>query len=57
MPRSRPPFPTTSGLWGKPTVINNVETMANVSLIMQKGPEESTQNEKQKTVEVQKHFH
>jgi len=33
------PFPTTSGLWGKPTVINNVETLANVSLIMQKGSE------------------
>lgn len=39
MPRTRPPFPTTSGLWGKPTVINNVETMANVAFIMQKGPE------------------
>lgn len=40
MPRTRPPFPTTSGLWGKPTVINNVETMASVALIMQKGAEE-----------------
>ena len=40
MPRTRPPFPTTSGLWGKPTVINNVETMASVSLIMQAGPDE-----------------
>jgi NADH-quinone oxidoreductase subunit F len=40
MPRTRPPFPTTSGLWGKPTVINNVETMASVSLIMQAEPEE-----------------
>ncbi len=37
MPRSRPPFPATSGLWGKPTNINNVETWANVSAIMQKG--------------------
>jgi NADH-quinone oxidoreductase subunit F len=37
MPRTRPPFPTTSGLWGKPTVINNVETMASISLIMQEG--------------------
>ncbi len=37
MPRTRPPFPTTNGLWGKPTVINNVETMASVSLIMQGG--------------------
>lgn len=39
MPRTRPPFPTTAGLWGKPTVINNVETMASVSLIMQTGHE------------------
>jgi NADH-quinone oxidoreductase subunit F len=39
MPRTRPPFPTTSGLWGKPTVINNVETLASVALIMQQGPE------------------
>ncbi|HMK54106.1 MAG TPA: NADH-quinone oxidoreductase subunit NuoF [Methanobacteriaceae archaeon] len=37
MPRTRPPFPTTSGLWGKPTIINNVETMASVALIMQQG--------------------
>lgn len=39
MPRTRPPFPTTAGLWGKPTAINNVETMASVALIMQQGPE------------------
>ncbi|QHN08216.1 NADH-quinone oxidoreductase subunit NuoF [Methanothermobacter sp. THM-2] len=39
MPRTRPPFPTTSGLWGRPTVINNVETLAAVSMIMQHGPE------------------
>jgi NADH-quinone oxidoreductase subunit F len=37
MPRPRPPFPAQSGLWGKPTNINNVETWANVSAIMQKG--------------------
>ena len=37
MPRARPPFPAISGLWRKPTNINNVETWANVSLIMQKG--------------------
>ncbi len=39
MPRPRPPFPATSGLWGRPTVINNVETLAGVSLILQKGAE------------------
>jgi len=39
MPRSRPPFPAVSGLWGKPTNINNVETWANVSAILQKGAE------------------
>jgi len=37
MPRSRPPFPAQSGLWGKPTNINNVETWANVSAILQHG--------------------
>jgi NADH-quinone oxidoreductase subunit F len=37
MPRSRPPFPAQSGLWGKPTNINNVETWANVSAIFQNG--------------------
>ncbi len=36
MPRSRPPFPAISGLWGKPTNINNVETWANISIIFQK---------------------
>jgi NADH:ubiquinone oxidoreductase subunit F (NADH-binding)/(2Fe-2S) ferredoxin/Pyruvate/2-oxoacid:ferredoxin oxidoreductase delta subunit len=36
-PRPRPPFPTTSGLWGKPTVINNVETWANVPVLIKKG--------------------
>jgi NADP-reducing hydrogenase subunit HndC len=36
-PRPRPPYPTDSGLWEKPTVINNVETMANVPVIMRKG--------------------
>ena len=36
-PRQRPPFPAQSGLWGKPTVINNVETLANVAPIMARG--------------------
>jgi len=39
MPQLKPPYPTTSGLFGKPTVINNVETLINVPLIMQNGPE------------------
>ena len=37
MPRPRPPFPAVSGLWGKPTNINNVETFANVPIILTKG--------------------
>ena len=36
-PRVKPPFPTTQGLFGKPTVINNVETLANIPLILQQG--------------------
>jgi NADH-quinone oxidoreductase subunit F len=36
-PRIRPPFPAVYGLYGKPTVINNVETLANVPLIVAKG--------------------
>lgn len=34
MPRPRPPFPTATGLWNKPTVINNVETLVNLPLIV-----------------------
>ncbi|MGN6717278.1 MAG: NAD(P)H-dependent oxidoreductase subunit E [Candidatus Binatia bacterium] len=40
LPRIKPPFPTTSGLFGKPTVINNVETFCNVPLIVQGGADE-----------------
>jgi len=36
-PRPRPPYPSVSGLWGKPTVINNVETLANIPYIISKG--------------------
>jgi NADH:ubiquinone oxidoreductase subunit F (NADH-binding)/ferredoxin len=39
MPQLKPPYPTTAGLFGKPTVINNVETLMNVPLIMQNGPD------------------
>ncbi len=39
MPRPRPPFPAQSGLDGKPTIINNVKTLATVSVIMEKGAE------------------
>ncbi|NPV52115.1 MAG: NADH-quinone oxidoreductase subunit NuoF [Firmicutes bacterium] len=38
-PRPRPPFPANEGLWGKPTLINNVETYANIPVIILKGPE------------------
>ena len=37
MPRPRPPFPAVKGLWGKPSVINNVETLANVPYILLHG--------------------
>jgi len=38
-PRPRPPYPAVSGLWGQPTLINNVESFANVPTILRKGPE------------------
>ncbi len=37
MPQPRPPFPAVKGLWGRPTVINNVETWANIPVIISKG--------------------
>lgn len=37
MPRAKPPFPVQSGLWGKPTVINNVETLSNIPYIIRNG--------------------
>jgi NADH-quinone oxidoreductase subunit F len=39
MPRAKPPFPVQSGLWGRPTVINNVETLANIPYIIRNGPD------------------
>ena len=38
-PRLRPPYPTTNGYMGKPTVVNNVETFANVPIILRNGPD------------------
>jgi len=37
MPQPKPPYPSESGLWGKPTAINNVETLANIPVILLKG--------------------
>jgi NADH-quinone oxidoreductase subunit F len=39
LPRVKPPFPATHGLYNKPTVVNNVETLANVPYIIMRGPE------------------
>ncbi len=38
-PTTKPPFPAESGLWGCPTIVNNVETLANIPYIFQNGPE------------------
>lgn len=38
-PRARPPYPTTNGLWDRPTLVNNVETLANVPPIIRNGAE------------------
>jgi len=39
MPRTRPPFPAVEGLWGKPTIINNVETLGSLPQIVRNGSE------------------
>ena len=36
-PRAKPPFPQVSGLWGRPTIVNNVETLCNISHIIDRG--------------------
>lgn len=38
-PRSKPPFPQIAGLWGKPTIVNNVETLSNIPAIIVRGAE------------------
>jgi NADH-quinone oxidoreductase subunit F len=54
MPRQRPPFPATKGLWNYPTNINNVETLAQVPVIFQLGPEKYAEvgSEKSKGTKV-----
>ncbi len=41
-PRQRPPYPIAKGIWGHPTCINNVETLANIPVIINRGAEEFT---------------
>lgn len=43
IPRAKPPFPQVSGLWGKPTIVNNVETLCNIPHIIENGSEWFTQ--------------
>ncbi|WP_227763926.1 NADH-quinone oxidoreductase subunit NuoF [Zhaonella formicivorans] len=43
MPRPRPPFPAVKGLWDRPTLINNVETFANIPVIFSLGPHKYSQ--------------
>lgn len=54
MPRPRPPFPAVKGLWQHPTIVNNVETLANVPYIMREGAEKfaSLGTEKSKGTKV-----
>ena len=54
MPRPRPPFPAVKGLWGKPTIVNNVETLACVPYILREGAAEfaSCGTEKSKGTKV-----
>ncbi len=54
MPRPRPPFPAVKGLWGKPTIVNNVETLACVPFILREGAQEfaSVGTEKSKGTKV-----
>jgi NADH-quinone oxidoreductase subunit F/NADP-reducing hydrogenase subunit HndC len=54
MPRSRPPYPAVKGLWEKPTIVNNVETLATVPYILREGLEAFTQygTEKSKGTKV-----
>lgn len=56
MPRPRPPFPAVKGLWGKPTIVNNVETLACVPYILREGAEKfaevGTENLKVQSIRI-----
>ena len=54
MPMPKPPFPAVSGLWGKPTIINNVETFANIVPIILKGAEWFSSNRYREKSRVQR---
>ena len=56
MPKPRPPYPVESGLFGKPTVINNVETYANVPPIIMMGAQKFAKSERQNP-KAQKYLH
>ncbi len=55
-PRPRPPFPSDKGLWDKPTIINNVETFANIPVIFQKGDQTGFHQSVQKNQKVPKYL-
>ena len=56
MPRAKPPFPSQKGLWGKPSIINNVETFANLPFILKEGGKEKYHSMGSKTSKGTKVF-
>jgi NADH-quinone oxidoreductase subunit F len=49
MPKLKPPFPALKGLWGKPTIVNNTETLANIPYIIREGAEKYRKNGTEKS--------